>query len=199
MIWDVSAILLAAGLSRRMGGQDKLLLRYKGKTLLQHAVDLLDSLPVRQKILVVAPGSVKSIIFSDDICVVVNKYPEIGQSGSLRLGLERALGKSYLFLSADQPLLTLAEVLPVLRFADDHPGKIIFPKINGAPCNPVLFPMGFRGDLMALTGDSGGRVVRKSRPERCFAFEAERPEAFFDIDSEEDYLFLTGGEGTEQF
>ncbi len=185
----ISAILMAAGLSRRMGS-DKLLLSYRGKTLLQRAVDLLDGLRVFEKILVTTPARLTTLALSPGILTVMNERPEAGQSESLRLGVTAATGETYLFLAADQPRLTPQTLRPLLDKAGDRPDKIINPTIGGNPSTPALFPARFRAELLALAGDAGGRSIRAAHPESCLALEAESPEDFMDIDDLEDYRSL---------
>ena len=186
----VSAILLAAGLSLRMGGQDKLLLEYRGSTLLARSVALMDSLPVCEKILVTTPERLKRLELPNSIQAVINPHPETGQSGSMRLGLEAASGEYYFFMAADQPLLEAGDIKPVLDAAEN--GKIAYPTVNGSPCTPVLFSSVFRGELLAQSGDCGGRLVREAHPQSCRAVEAGRPERFVDIDSIEDFYSWCG-------
>jgi molybdenum cofactor cytidylyltransferase len=215
----VSAILLAAGPSHRMRGRDKLMLPYGGKSLLQRAVALLDSLPFRQKILVTTKdrlihvetlgfqvistkkaetatqsGSIVQTVRQSDssrsIRAVINTGSEISQSASLKLGLEAGSAEWFLFLAADQPLLTPACLRPMLELANNNPGKIVFPSINGSPSSPTMFSSCFCEDLMRLTGNTGGRAVRAAYPNECLTYEAENPETFLDIDNEEDYRLL---------
>lgn len=185
----ISAILLAAGLSRRMG-RDKLLLPYLDKTLLQHASDLLGSLPACERIIVTTSARVEGLELSQDIQTVINLRPEQGQSGSIKLGIAAASGDMYLFLSADQPSLNLDALRPLLDAAARNPDKIIYPLVLGKPCMPCLFPARFRDKLLALCGDTGGRTIREKHPEACLAVEVKDPELFQDIDSDEDYKAL---------
>jgi len=187
----ITAILLAAGLSNRMG-KDKLLLPYKGKTLLQHAVDLLIRLPVHERILVTTKSRVDSAETSDEILTVKNHKPEAGQSESLKLGLSKANGDYYMFLMADQPLLTPECLAPMFDMIKSKKGMIIYPAINGKPCSPALFHSRFRDDLMGLSGDAGGRAIRNLYPDACVAYEPSNLELFIDIDNEEDFMILTG-------
>lgn len=186
----ISAILLAAGLSRRMGC-DKLLLPFHGKTLLAHAVDLLEALPVDEKIIVTTKPRLAHILLPPGIVTVINPHPETGQSDSVRLGVSAAAQNPYLFLSADQPRLDRDILLPLLDISAQNPDKIVYPHINGKPCMPSLFPARFRTELLQLSGDTGGRVVRMAHPESCLAVDAQSPEAFADIDTEADYRALT--------
>jgi len=182
----VSAILLAAGLSRRMG-DDKLLLMYRNKTLLQCAVELLSELPVFERIIVTSKEKSADITQTSCTRLIVNPYPEKGQSGSIRLGVEAAAGTHFLFLTADQPGLCPDDVIPFLEKAKSNPGMIIFPVIDGKPNSPAIFPDSFRQELLSLSGDTGGRTIRDANPEACLSFVPKRPECFLDVDSKHDY------------
>ncbi|MCL2399458.1 MAG: nucleotidyltransferase family protein [Defluviitaleaceae bacterium] len=188
----VSAILLAAGLSRRMDGCDKLLLPCRENsniTLLEKAIALMDRHPFYEKVLVTTGERLKYLsALPQSIKIVVNHNPKAGQSESLRLGLSIATGEYYLFLAADQPLLDASVLQWLLRASERNPGKIIYPTINGNRCNPTLFPATFREELLSQFGDVGGRKVLLNHPEHCIAIEAENSEIFFDIDSKSDYM-----------
>jgi len=185
----ISAILLAAGLSQRMGC-DKLLLEYRGKTFLQRSVELLSSLPVFERIIVISNTRSKIITLPSGIQLIINSIPENGISGSISTGVEAAKGTHYFFLTADQPLLTVADLRPLLEASEANPDKIVFPIIDNKPCSPTMFPGRFRTELLALSGDTGGRAIRDADLGACHAVEPERPENFFDIDSAEDYQAL---------
>ena len=185
----ISAILLAAGISRRMG-EDKLLLIYSGKSLLQRAVDLLSVLPVFEKFLVTTNERLGKIDIPRDVQVVINTDPEAGQSGSVKLGVSAAAGDRYLFLAADQPRLVPADLQQLIDSSLHYGNSIVYPVINGKPCSPSLFSAIFRAELLALSGDAGGRIIRAGHPEACIEITPERPENFCDIDSKEDYRRL---------
>ena len=190
---NISAIMLAAGLSRRMGEGDKLLLDYRGRSLLSHAATLLSGLPCREKIMVIRP-QLENIVLPKGICVVVNRNPHAGQSESLRLGLAAATGQWYLFLNADQPRLSPRALAPLFELVSVNPDKIVFPEINGNPSTPVLFPATFRELLLSQSGDAGGRGVRADNPLDCIVFKPENPRDFTDIDSAQDYRELIAEE-----
>jgi molybdenum cofactor cytidylyltransferase len=177
----ISAILMAAGLSRRMG-VDKLFMQYQGNALIEHALTLLGDLPVFEKIIVTTTGRLEKIILPPDVRAIINHNPEIGQSESLRLGVSGASGDWYLFLNADQPRLQRTSLQPMLELTKSNPGKIIYPTANGQPTSPVLFHSNFRDELLSVRGDIGGRAIRQNKPYDCVVYEAEKPEDFLDID-----------------
>jgi len=168
-------------------GEDKLNLTYHGTPLLQCALDLLEELPVQEKILVTTKARLDMILLPPGVRAVINTCPESGQSGSVRLGLEAASGSSYLFLTADQPRLSAYDLHALIDAANRNSNSIIYPVIGGKPCSPTLFPALFREELLALTGDVGGKMVRDAHPEKCIEVEPEFPGNFHDIDNAEDY------------
>ena len=189
MLLKISAILLAAGLSQRMGC-DKLLLEYHGKTLLQRSIELLSSLPVFEHIIIMSDTRNEIITLPSGIRSLINHIPENGISGSIRVGIEAATGTHYFFLTADQPLLTVADLIPLLESSEADPDKIVFPVIDSKPCSPTIFPGHFRTELLDLSGDTGGRAVRDANTGAWHTVEPERPFNFVDIDSAEDYQAL---------
>jgi len=182
----VSAILLAAGLSSRMG-EDKLLMNYRGNPMLWQTVNLLSDLPVYERIIVTTDARLKRISLPPGIKPCINSYPKNGQSESIRIGVEAATGTHYLFLVADQPLLTPADLIPLIKSATENPDKIIYPIINSKPSSPTVFPSKLRTELLTLSDDTGGRVLREVYPELCYTIKPEYPMNFIDIDTIEDF------------
>ena len=189
----ISAILLAAGMSQRMGS-DKLLLDYLGKPLLQHSIDLLSELPVYERILVTTDARMDKITLPSGIRSYNNPHPERGINKSIHIGVEASTGSHYLFLTADQPKLTAVDIMPLLDAASENPDRIIHPLIESRPCSPTLFPGCFRLKLLELydpaflkQNDTGGKTIRDANPELCLPVELENPSAFTDIDYTDDY------------
>jgi molybdenum cofactor cytidylyltransferase len=185
----ISAILLSAGLSRRMG-EDKLLLEYDGMSLLERAIALLAELPVSERIVVTTKERREKVNLPSGVRVVLNDNPQIGQSESIRLGVSRARGAHFMFLVADQPKLSVSALEPILSAAQENPDKIVFPLVCGKPSSPAIFPARFKAELLALSGDMGGREVRLAFPDLCFGVEVQNPCDFVDIDDLEDYKRL---------
>jgi len=185
----ISAILLAAGLSRRMG-DDKLLLEYGGMSLLERAIALLDLLSVYERIIVTTKERCENVNPPSGVRVVFNENPQIGQSESIRLGVSNAQGTHFMFLVADQPKLSVSALEPILNSAQENPDKIVFPLVCGKPSSPVIFPARFKAELLALAGDMGGREVRDAFPDLCLGVEVQNPCDFVDVDDLEDYNAL---------
>jgi len=207
MLQKISLILLAAGCSERMGDRDKLLLLYNGKSILQHAVDLLSALSVMsdgicsasfdmtlgvEKIIVTTLERSKNIHIPEDVKLIFNNKPEMGQSESIKLGLKFAAGSSYMFMVADQPKLTIDDIKPLLSAVQGNTDKIIYPIVKGKPATPVIFPALFKTVLLSLTGDKGGREIRNNNPKSCIEINVENPDNFIDIDTMKEYNRFLG-------
>jgi len=119
--------------------------------------------------------------------VVLNPVPEMRQSGSVRLGVLAAEpGDRLLFLTGDQPFLDAATLAAIL--AADDGASIVYPTgADGVPKSPVLFAARFRADLLTLTGDEGGRQIRRRYPEACRAVRVLDERALLDVDTPEEY------------
>lgn len=186
----IDGIILAAGLSSRMGC-NKLLLPYKGKALLQYTLDIAADLPLARRILVTTAATAAGVCIPTGMQVLYNTRPEEGQSSSLRLGLAQADGDGYLFFTADQPLLDKTVVERISAAAG--PEHIVVPRCRGRLGNPVFFPALCRSALNALRGDTGGRVVREIFAARCVYIDIANEAALLDVDTYTEYTALCAG------
>ncbi len=195
---NIAAVILAAGLSRRMG-QNKLLLPFRGGSLLGRTLRLTAALPFSQRILVTSEQVQRALLqggeLPPDFQVVLNHAAEQGQSVSLRLGTAAASGDGYLFFTGDQPLLDKTVVLSVLECA--APDRIVVPRALGRPGNPVFFGARFREALLDCRGDRGGRGVRDAYPQCCIYLDVPDARCLADIDTPEQYAALLRAEGEQ--
>ena len=185
---NVSAIILAAGESKRMG-KNKLSLPYKDKPLIQHTFNLVDKINFLERIVVISPKNAKELIhlsFPKDAKIIYNPHPEYGQSHSVALGTQAAKGEAYLFFTGDQPLLTAELIQEILSHGSKN--RIVFPlKENGEPSNPTLFGENFRQDLCSVKGSCGGKEVRDKNSQHSHSFTPKNPKQLLDIDTTKDY------------
>lgn len=156
----VALVMLAAGLSRRFGTEDKLLHPLAGLPLGLHAARTLLGLPFAARIAVTRAPAPDYAAYG--FTAVTNPDPAAGQAGSIMLGIAHArpvAPEAVLILLADMPFITEAHVLAVLgRFAGAQ--SIVASAIDGAhPSPPALFGRGLLDRLEALDGDSGARAL----------------------------------------
>lgn len=95
---QVSAILLAGGLSSRMG-TDKALLHFQGATLLEWQLRKLNRLGIEDILL---SGREVS---NGAVCCVLDEFPRCGPLGGIYTCLKRARAPNCLVISVDTPLV----------------------------------------------------------------------------------------------
>lgn len=179
----IALILLAAGSSTRFDG-NKLLYELDGKPMYRYAVELAERLPVDSRILVTQYSEIQMELENSSVQTLINPFPEKGISGSIELGV-RAAGNAdaYLFLVCDQPWLRL-ETLEALMERYQTGGRGIGAVVcAGNPGSPNIFSASYREELMALTGDTGGRQIIRRHPEDVITWEVAGAAELTDIDT----------------
>lgn len=186
--WNLTAVVMAAGLSKRMG-TDKLQLSLDGKPLFTYVLELVAQLPFAARIVVTNQPEIAAYASARGLVVVPSPDAVLGMGHSVAAGAQ-AVDKNtagILFINADQPFIA-PEVVQELYKIFVEQDKMIVPCVKGRPSSPCIFPMRFREELCALTGDKGGRQVYGKHPDQTFFAEQESIESFTDLDSPEDYL-----------
>lgn len=209
MMNEIHVIVLAAGLSSRMG-QLKPLLPWRGMTLLEHACRTYEHM-AGKKIVVLnkAVAAAGDLVSSYGFQSVINEHPEEGQSGSLRLGLAELdrLGADGAVLCAvvDQPLIndeivrTICKVYETVKdWQSFSPEKLILcPRYGHSKRrgNPVLFGPYWRSRLASLTGDAGGRQILNNEGAPYIEYIDFEMNAGTDVDTPDEYkeLYNTWG------
>jgi molybdenum cofactor cytidylyltransferase len=189
----VTAAILAAGFSRRLG-RPKQLLEYRGKPLLQWAVDAALNSDL-DEVLVVLGEAAPAILPRIELGrarAVVNERASEGQSASIGKAVLAADPgrRGTLLMLGDQPGLTSEDLRRVLTGFDGSPDSIAIASWQGDARSPVVFGRAYDRELMALAGDSGARPLVKVHWERVRLVNFDRPVPI-DIDTEEDYTRLT--------
>jgi molybdenum cofactor cytidylyltransferase len=188
-----AAIVLAAGLSRRMG-RPKLLLELGGRPVIRHAVERVIAAGLRPVLVVSGPehDALARALAGLEVQLAINPTPESGQGSSVGVGVSAlpAGTDAVLIALGDQPGVP-AEVIPALIEALKQPGKAIAaPRYADGLGNPVLFASSVFAELLALGGDRGARAVIERDPSRLAVVDVASPMPR-DIDTPEDYESLS--------
>jgi molybdenum cofactor cytidylyltransferase len=193
----ITAIIPAAGLSSRMG-QNKLLMRFAGKSLIEHAVDTLMTSGVDEIVVVLGHEAnlVRSRLEGKGVRFVENLDYRAGLSTSVRAGMEAAPKGSdaMMIYLADQPLLESDEIKRLIQaFAEaKRAGKsIVVPFFGNERGNPVILDASYREMVLDIAGDVGCRRIIKRHPEQIFAVPMETDHVVRDVDTPEDLLGIT--------
>ena len=191
----VAAVILAAGMSRRMG-TPKQLLRIGGRGLLEHVLENVRRSRVEEIVLVLgfAAEEIQRGLSLAGVKTVLNPAYEAGMGTSLRTGLA-ALGertRAALVVLADQPFVQPATLDRLIGRHARLQAESVFPQIvlpvyKGFRGNPVLLDRSVFPELMSLNGDVGCRAIFGSHLENIVKVEVDDPGILLDIDSQEDF------------
>ena len=187
----ISAILLAAGLSTRMG-RLKPLLPWMGSTLLEYQLRQLSFSPVDEIVLVLGHEAEKLRTYAEtvpDIRVVVNPSYKEGRSTSVVAGVKALGGRpsAILVLSVDQPR-PAGVISQVIEAHQDGTAEITIPTFEGRRGHPTVFDGGLIEELKAISEEAQGlREVVSRDPERVHEAEVSSQVIYLDLNTPEDY------------
>ncbi|HYE81053.1 MAG TPA: selenium cofactor biosynthesis protein YqeC [Clostridia bacterium] len=184
----VSGIILASGLSRRMG-TNKLLLPVGGIPAIERVIAAASKSALFEVILVCSNAEIASIGNKYGKKIVDNIVPELGQSRSVALGVENSSPEAdgFMFLVGDQPFITENIINSLLQSYITEDCSAVIPLYNGNRGNPVIFTASLREKLMSLTGDTGGRVLLSGLEESTVTVNFTDEKPGYDFDTREEY------------
>lgn len=185
---NITAIILAAGLGRRMNG-DKLHLKLNGNEMIDTVLSTVSSLDFNETIVVTNDPVISAKANLLNLTPVPNLDAPAGQSTSIIKGIlaSRNDTSGYLFIMGDQPLLSKNTIKVILKAFKLSPTSIILPLYGEKSGSPVLFPSTLRNELLSLEGDVGGKVVMKNHPELIKKVAISSRQELLDVDTKEDY------------
>ncbi len=183
----LTAIILASGFSRRMG-QNKLLLKYRGKSLIEHTIETILQCGFSEVILVAREEEIIEIGNRNGLKVIENENAVKGISESIKLGVMHANEtEGYMFFTADQPFLRIDTIKEIAAEFRENSAYIIVPRCDGKRGSPVIFPSSFKEDFLKLEGDVGGKVIINKNLDKVKFVEIQDSRNLFDIDTNENY------------
>ena len=152
----ISAILLAAGESKRMGTQNKLLLPFKGKPLVRHIIGQLTQSGADEVLIVIGHESDQLFRLLVDYSpgLVLNPYYKKGMTSSIQAGVKAASHKAqgFMICLSDLPLITAEEYQQLINAFEEKyrtdPKIILQPALDGTRGNPVIFSSFYRQQIL---------------------------------------------------
>ena len=195
---SVSAIVLAAGLSRRMGAQNKLLLRYSGKPLVRYVVEAVAGSKAGEVVVVVGfeQERIREALEGLDVSFVANERYEEGMGTSIRAGVKAATDEAtgYMVCLSDLPLIESEEYDRIIdAFLANHerdPQAIVIPSFEGQRGNPVVLSSFYREAMLAQQGVVGCRGIVKQHPRHITIVEMDTDHVVRDVDTIEAFEAL---------
>jgi molybdenum cofactor cytidylyltransferase len=192
----LNIIILAAGVSRRMNGVNKLLLPFKNKTIVQITIENLIQANIGKIIVVTGHQSeqVKKVLEGYPIEIVFNPNYATGMTGSIQTGLLNGDedADAYMIALSDMPFIQpemyqlLAQKFENQWFINPQP-LIVAPVLNEKRGNPILFSKEFKPKLLAHDALDGCKEIVMAHSDAILTVELATKGIFQDIDYWEDY------------
>jgi molybdenum cofactor cytidylyltransferase len=185
----ISAVLLAAGKSERMGKFKQLLL-IDGRTFVEVCADNL--LASRAGELIVVTGyneaAVREALLGRAIRIVNNPDYEIGMGSSIIRGIESAASDStgFLIALADQPLIGTHVLNKVISEYENRTPLILIPTYLGKKGHPIVLNATLKQEVISMNPRVGLKQVTEAHSGSIHYFEVASDSVLLDFDYPED-------------
>ena len=200
----ISAVILAAGESRRMGTQNKLLLPIGGEALLVKLVTSVCASDVGQVLVVIGHEAEKIRRELNELPLnfVYNPNFSEGMTTSIKYGVKEVSNEcdGLLICLGDMPFINTSEINKLIHAYVKNrikgEGLIVVPVFKRQRGNPVLFSIEFRNDILEHKKESGCKEVIMKNSDSVMEIEMDDEKMLLDVDTMEDYqsvsdLFVT--------
>ncbi len=186
----ISAILLAAGESRRMG-EFKQLLRLGDKSFVEHCVDNLLASRVDEVIVVTGHRELEVRRAAGDRCVrfAHNAGYRSGMASSIKRGVQ-ALSESTracVVALVDQPQIGADVIDLVIETYEKASALIVIPAYGGRNGHPILLDVGLKEEILTMNPEQGLRQVVRAHLDQVARVEVSSRAVLEDCDLPEDY------------
>ena len=189
----ISAILLAAGQSKRMDGENKLTKKINGIPLVKHSIKNILSSSVNELIVVI--GYQREIIEklidkNEKIKIIFNKDFESGMASSIKTGLDNLSEKSEAFFIClgDMPMVSHDIYNQLIKSKDNK--EIIVPICKGQQGNPVLFNKSMKEKILDITGDAGAKKIFELNKDKILNLEINNQSIIKGYDTQDNFNSL---------
>ncbi|UCG24433.1 MAG: putative selenium-dependent hydroxylase accessory protein YqeC [Chloroflexota bacterium] len=187
----VTAVVLAAGESKRMG-QTKQLLPWGETTVLGQTLANLTGSLVHDVMVVTGHESpaTEAVAAGLGLPTIYNPAYATGEMiSSLQAALPSlpANRSAVLVMLADQPMIGTETMNQLLIAYWRGRGRLVAPQHQGRRGNPVIIDRSYFPELMALPPDSAPRALLRRHPEALFQLPVDDPAVLRDLDRPEEY------------
>lgn len=159
----LAAMILSGGESRRMG-LPKALLEYRGKTFLEHLLEVTRQPKVSTTRVVLGADAetIRQRLSLKEEMIVLNPDWERGQLSSIQAGI-RSLPQTgvdgMILCLIDHPLISRGLVAALIREFYAHGKRIVVPTYKGKRGHPVIFASSLFEELLNAPMETGARTV----------------------------------------
>ncbi len=185
----LSAIVMAAGRSSRMGSL-KQLLPFGGTTVIERITSVLLASRIEETIIVLGHrgDEIQAQLAGYDVQIVRNPDPHGDMLSSTQCGVRAATpGHGLMIVLGDQPLITTEMVDELISFYEKKQEFFIIPVHGDKRGHPMIVSPRYRDDILSLRGDTGLKELRDRYPEAIYGVPVDTDHMLADMDYYHEY------------
>ena len=188
----VGAVILAAGMSSRMG-QSKVLLPWTEKQrIIEHIIEQLINARIEHIVVVTGhmAAEVKKLVKPMGVKVIYNRsYKNAEMLSSLKIGLHALPDyvSASLVVLGDQPRIQPKVIYRLLKAYSEGKGNIVAPTFEEERGHPVLIDRRFWPDIWSLPRGSAPRNMLNTYQNQIYEIPVDTDSVIRDIDTPQDY------------
>ena len=188
----ISAILLAAGQSKRLAGENKLIKYFKNKPLINHSIDALIKSKVNKIIIVLGYQSnkVKKLIKKNKkIKFIFNKNYKKGMSTSIKCGLNKISkkNKGFIIVQSDMPFIKTIHINKICSSILKKKHLVHALKFRKRVGNPIGFDIAVLSKFKKIKGEYGAKFMVKRLKNQTNFIKVTSGKIFKDFDLNKDF------------
>ncbi len=189
----VSAIVLAAGLSSRMGSKNKMILPFNGKTVIEIVIGNIISSGIDEIIVVTGRDALQlhDLLQHLPVKIIYNNDFAIGMTTSIQKGIYIANGNGYMMCLGDMPFITSENYKKLcdsfIKQRRINEACICTPEYNNQKGNPVIFSSFYKSRILEHANMEGCKEIVQANKQNVFTIEMNSGNVLRDIDTLDDY------------
>ena len=188
----IKAILLAAGQSKRMKSENKLIKLYKNKPLINYSLNVLKKSKVNKIIIVLGhqQKELKKIIKKNKkIIFTYNKNYKKGMASSIKIGLKKISknDKGFIVAQSDMPFVKQSDINKICRSINSKKFLIHALKYKTRVGNPIGFDSSLIKKFKNIKGQFGAKFMVKRLKNRTNFIKTMSIKSFKDFDKASDF------------
>ena len=188
----IKGIFLAAGQSKRLKNQNKLIKKFKNKELILHSFKSIKKSKINQIIIVLGYQSndIKKLIKKNKkIKFVFNKKYKYGMSSSIKTGLKKVNKKDrgFIILQSDMPFVKTSDINKIYKSIKRKKYLVHALKYKNRIGNPIGFDISILNKFKKIQGNIGAKYMVQRLKNSTNFIKVSSEKVFKDFDKASDF------------
>ena len=188
----IKAILLAAGQSKRLKSENKLIKLYKKKPLINHSLNALHKSKVNKIIVVLGhqKKDLQKIIKKNNKNIFTyNKEYKKGMASSIKAGLKKLnkKDKGFIIVQSDMPFIKSSDINKIFNSIKSKKYLVHVLKYRNRVGNPIGFDISIMKKFKKIKGDVGAKFMVKRLKKETKFIKINNIKSFKDFDKVSDF------------